>query len=152
MAMAMALTAGPVSAQDFLEGFSGDPLDLLQSGNPYDVLPEGVFATKDGCGNLSRSFSFTEEEHPPFFLVYSPSGITGENFRCLFRDDARHVDATDDSWTVTGKCEGWNLAPSGSADFTIKRLSDDELQITRKMADTFYVEDFGTFARCPKAG
>jgi hypothetical protein len=153
MAMLIALAAGPVSAQDFLEGFSGDPLDLLQSGNPYDVLPEGVFATEDGCGNLSRFFGILEERAPDF-LVYSPSGVSGENFKCLFQDDAKHVATMDDSreWTVTGQCEGWSLGPSGSANFTIKQLSDDELQITRKLEDIFYVEDFGTFARCPKAG
>lgn len=152
-AMLMALAAGPASAQDFLEGFSGNPLDLLQSGNPYDVLPDGVFATEDGCGNLSRFFGLTEE-HPPYFLVYSPSGVTGENFKCLFQDDAKHVTDTDDSseGTVTGTCTGWDLAPSGSANFTIKQLSDDELQITRKLADIFFQEDFGTFVRCPKAG
>ena len=68
--MLMALSAGPARAQDFLEGFSGgDPLESLLSGNPYDVLRDGVFATEDGCGNLSRFFGI--EEHPPYFLVYS---------------------------------------------------------------------------------
>jgi hypothetical protein len=149
-AILMALSAGPARAQD-LFGFE-------LGGNPYNVLPEGVFATADGCSNLSRFFGILEER-PPDFLVYSPSGVTGENFKCLFQDDAKYAMATDDSreWTVTGKCEGWDLAPSGSADFTIKQLSDDELQITRKLADifsveNFYVEDFGTFVRCPKAG
>ena len=152
MAMVMALSAGFARAQDFFGGSEGDPFDFALSGNPYDVLPEGVFATADGCGNLSRFFSILEQR-PPDFLVYSPSGVSGENFRCIFQDDATFASTTDDrEWTVTGKCEGWDLAPSGLAHFTIKQLRDDTLQITRELADIFHEEDFGTFVRCPKAG
>ncbi len=130
-------------------------LDFIPDGNPYDVLPKGAFATGDGCSNLTRWFSILDDR-PPDFLVYSPGGITGENFKCLFQNDAKSADpqwgASESTWTVTGQCEGWNLAPSGSAVFTIKQLSADELQITRKLEDIFHTEDFGTFVRCPEAG
>jgi hypothetical protein len=58
----------------------------------------------------------------------------------------------DSGEPVTGKCEGWDLAPSGPAVFTIKQPSPDELQITRKLDEFFITEDFGTFVRCPKVG
>jgi hypothetical protein len=151
-AVVVALSAGAVGdsmAQD--DGL----FDFTPGGNPYEVLPHGVFATADGCGNLSRFFGILEER-PPDFLVYSPSGITGENFKCLFQDDAKSVTPEwgdpQPTWTVTGKCEGWDLAPSGTAEFTIKQMSDDELEIARKLEQIVFTEDFGTFVRCPKAG
>jgi hypothetical protein len=66
---------------------------------------------------LSRFFGILQERAPDF-LVYSPCGITGENFKCLFQDDAQPATSEwgspEPEWTVTGKCDGWDLAPSGT--------------------------------------
>jgi len=150
--MLAALGGGTAAAQSSLqlEGSDGQ-----RGGNSYDVLPAGVLATEDGCNNLWRGFDLTDLR-PANFLVYSRSGITGENFTCLFQDDAKQAtnewDSPEPEWSVTGKCEGRNLAPSGTANFTIEQMSDDELHSTRKLADILFAEDFGTFAHCPKAG
>jgi hypothetical protein len=148
--MLAALGGGNAAAQSSLQL---DPLDEVE-GNSYDILPAGVFATEDGCSNLWRMFSLTET-HPPDFLVYSPSGVTGANFKCVFQDDAKPATSEggvhDPEWTVTGNCEGRDLASSETAKFTVKQMSGDDLHITRKLKDIMFAEDFGTFVRCPKA-
>ena len=119
------------------------PGGIANAGDPASVLPEGVFATGEGCTMLAQSG--TDEIDVMDFLVLTNGELTGMDFACKFTDAEAGTTDNHKSYAVKATCESG--APGVPAVITIKEMSDGELHLTMKSEGD--VDDLGDFARCP---
>ena len=104
------------------------PGGIADAGDPASVLPEGVFATGEGCTMLAQSG--TDEIDVMDFLVLTNGELTGMDFACKFTDAEAGTTDNHNSYAVKATCESG--APGVPAVITIKEMSDGELHLTMK--------------------
>jgi hypothetical protein len=102
------------------------PFGTAHSGDPASILPEGVFATGEGCTMLAQSG--TDEIDVMDFLVLSAGELTGMDFACKFTEAEAGTTDGRKSYVVKAECESG--APGVPAVITIKEMSDGELHVT----------------------
>ncbi len=113
-----------------------------RAGTPSAVLPDGVFATGDGCTMLAQSGA--DDIDATDFLVLTNGELTGMDFACRFTDAEPATMDGHKSWTVKAECESG--APAVPAVITVKEAGEGLLALTMKSEGD--VEDLGDFTRC----
>ena len=119
------------------------PATVANAAERSSVLPEGVFATGEGCTMLAQSG--TDEIDVMDFLVLTNGELTGMDFACKFSDAEAGTTDNHKSYVVKAECESG--APGVPAVITITKMSDGELHLTMKSEGD--VDGLGDFARCP---
>ena len=123
-------------------------LCLFSSGNgiagePTSVLPQGVFATDDGCTMLSQAGGADDIDATDFFVL-SDGELTGMDLACHFTDAEPSADDKGKSWVVKASCDSG--APAVPAVFTIEDAGGGLFHVT--MTSEGDVDDLGEFAPC----
>ena len=83
------------------------------AGEPTSVLPQGVFATDDGCTMLSQAGGADDIDATDFFVL-SNGELTGMDLACHFTDAEPSKDGKGKSWEVKASCELWSASSAGS--------------------------------------
>jgi hypothetical protein len=110
---------------------------------PATVLPEGVFATDDGCTMLAQSGS--DDIDATDFFVLTNGELTGMDLACRFTDAEPGADGQGKSWMVKASCESG--APAVPAVITIQDAGGGLFHVTMKQEGE--VDDLGDFTPCP---
>jgi hypothetical protein len=109
---------------------------------PAAILPDGVFATGDGCTMLSQAGGADDIDATDFFVL-SNGELTGMDLSCRFTD-AEPKDGAEKAWVVKASCDSG--APTVPAVFTIEDAGGGLLHIT--MESEGESDDLGEFAPC----
>jgi hypothetical protein len=113
------------------------------AGEPASVLPQGVFATDDGCTMLSQAGGADDIDATDFFVL-SDGELTGMDLACHFTDAEPSGDGKGKSWVVKASCDSG--APGVPAVFTIEDAGGGLFHVT--MNSEGDVDDLGEFAPC----
>ena len=113
------------------------------AGEPASVLPQGVFATDDGCTMLSQAGGADDIDATDFFVL-SNGELTGMDLACHFTDAEPSADGKGKSWEVKASCDSG--APAVPAVFTIEDAGGGLFHVTMKSEGD--VDDLGEFAPC----
>jgi hypothetical protein len=111
--------------------------------DPASVLPQGVFATDDGCTMLSQAGGADDIDETDFFVL-SNGELTGMDLACRFTDAAPGENGTAKSWVVKASCESG--APAVPAVITIEEAGGGLYHVTMKSEGD--VDDLGDFTPC----
>jgi hypothetical protein len=110
---------------------------------PASILPDGVFATGDGCTMLAQAGAADDIDATDFFVL-SNGELTGMDLACRFTDAEPKGGLDGKGWVVKASCESG--APAVPAVFTIEDAGGGLLHITMKSeGDT---DDLGEFVPC----
>jgi hypothetical protein len=105
-------------------------------------LPDGVFATGDGCTMLSQAGGADDIDATDFFVL-SNGELTGMDLSCRFTD-AEPQGGAGKAWVVKASCESG--AATVPATFTIEATGGGLFHIT--MESEGETDDLGEFAPC----
>lgn len=114
-----------------------------KAAEPASVLPQGVFATDDGCTMLSQAGGADDIDATDFFVL-SNGELTGMDLACRFTDAAPGENGKTKSWVVKASCESG--APAVPAVITIEDAGGGLYHVTMKSEGD--VADLGDFAPC----
>ncbi len=110
---------------------------------PASILPDGVFATGDGCTMLSQAGAADDIDATDFFVL-SNGELTGMDLACHFTDAKPKGGDKSKAWVVKASCESG--APAVPATFTIEDAGGGLFHIT--MESEGETDDLGEFAPC----
>ena len=132
---------GCLSAPIFWLASAGSGL----AGEPAGTLPEGMFATGEGCAALAKALP--EDIAVMDFMVMSNTELMGQEFECSFRD-ATVAGAAEAGklWSVKAECGSGGMAKSSM--ILIKQVAADQLHVTMTLAGG-EPDVLGTFSYCP---
>jgi hypothetical protein len=111
--------------------------------DPVSILPDGVFATGDGCTMLAQSAAADDIDATDFFVL-SNGELTGMDLACRFTDAELKSDAKSKTCVVKASCESG--APAVPAVFTIEDAGGGLFHIT--MESEGETDDLGEFVPC----
>ena len=120
------------------------PVGLCQAGEPAEVLPEGTFATGEGCAALAKSPP--EDIEMMDFMVLSNTELMGQDFVCSFTEAGFMATNSGKAWLVKAKCESG--APAVASTISIKQLAEEKLEVSMT-SEEGERDDLGTFVYCP---
>jgi hypothetical protein len=110
---------------------------------PSSILPDGVFATGDGCTMLSQAGAADDIDATDFFVL-SNGELTGMDLACHFTDAEPKSGGNEKAWVVKASCESGS--PTVPATFTIEDAGGGLFHIT--MESEGETDDLGEFAPC----
>ncbi len=115
------------------------------AGEPAEVLPEGMFATGEGCAALAKALP--EDIEVMDFMVMSNTELMGQEFGCSFRDAAvAEAEEAGRVWSVTAECGSGGMAEAST--IHIRQVAPDQLHVTMTVARG-EPDPLGTFSHCP---
>jgi hypothetical protein len=114
-----------------------------QRAEPASILPDGVFATGDGCTMLSQAGPPDDIDATDFFVL-SDGELTGMDLACHFTDAEPKSGGNEKAWVVKASCESGS--PTVPATFTIEDAGGGLFHIT--MESEGETDDLGEFAPC----
>jgi hypothetical protein len=120
------------------------PAAVSEAAPPASVLPDGVFATGDGCTMLSQAAGADDIDATDFFVLTNGE-LTGMDLACRFTDAEPGGEGQGKSWVVKATCESG--APAVPATITIEAAGDGLYHVT--MTSDGNVDDLGDFVPCP---
>ena len=84
--------------------FCSLPATSSKAAEPASILPDGVFATGDGCTMLSQAAGADNIDATDFFVLTNGE-LTGMDLACRFTDAESGAGDQPKSWTVKATCE-----------------------------------------------
>ncbi|MGV1015040.1 MAG: hypothetical protein ACOYB4_08735 [Methyloceanibacter sp.] len=122
------------------------PAGFTGAAAPAESLPQGTFATNDGCAALEKSLP--EDMEFMDFLFLTNTELMGQEFGCSFVESEESAAAqTGKVWSVRAKCGSGG--PDDDTAITIREVGEGQLEVTMTILGG-EPDVLGTFIYCPK--